>query len=126
MIREIALKDYLTPELQKEAELEGLKFYDLDKMTHWGYFKKGELIGFIGLLPLSDTEARFKNSYIKPEYRRRGIGNKLDDYRRKEAKRMGYNKFRAVCTPASIALQLKKGAILTGEDEVGFIIECDL
>lgn len=49
---------------------------EMSTMTFYGYWKAGELIGVMGIQPLSDVTL-IRHSYVLPEHQRRGIGSTL-------------------------------------------------
>jgi N-acetylglutamate synthase-like GNAT family acetyltransferase len=62
------------------------KYIDLDSMliytpeaTHYGYFEDNEMLGIIAVKKIRNTY-RIKSLYVLPDYRKRGVGNKLIGY----------------------------------------------
>lgn len=69
----------------------------------------GAIVGFAGVMTYK-KKAIFKNSYVVPEYRRRGIWKLLFKYRVDVIRQKGIKKIEATCTSMSIEAYLKMGA----------------
>jgi GNAT superfamily N-acetyltransferase len=106
---------------------EAFTLYDLAKkddihllpdVTFNGYFDDttGELVGVSGYT-WKDTKQgprfTFRNSWVRPDSRGRGIFQALHDYRLKRVWELGAISVRADCTPDSLPLHLASGGIIT-------------
>ena len=72
----------------------------------------GEFVGDICFRNLGDFMAEIKRMYVKPEYRNRGIGRKLLERAKQEAKGLGYRFIRLDTVPemeSAINLYLSAG-----------------
>lgn len=105
MIKEITLSD-LQP-FMAEAKRANLTF--AQDTQYYGYYIGDLLAGFTGVRWLSD-KAIFKNAYVSPAYRRKGIYKTMFDYRAQLAKYKGLKIIEASCTPMSLPLYLAAGA----------------
>lgn len=69
----------------------------------------GEIAGFCGIVFKKDY-AVLKNIWVKPEHRRKGMGEAIIQFQINTARESGCRFARAFCTPMSIKLFLKCGA----------------
>jgi len=72
----------------------------------------GEIVGFCGIVFKKDY-AVLKNIWVKPEHRKKGIGEAIIQFQIQTARESGCHFARAFCTPMSIKLFLKCGAEIT-------------
>ena len=81
-----------------------------------------EPAGFCGIAFKKDY-AVLKNIWVKPEFRRKGIGKTIIQYQIKTAKTNGCSFARAFCTPMSLNIFLKNGATVVREYKYSTTVE---
>ena len=68
---------YHKPYMPMEELLE-----EMQRMTFFGYFEKGDLVGVMGFQPIKDVTL-IRHAYVLPGFQRKGIGTQLLDYLKK-------------------------------------------
>ena len=87
----------------------GLHF--CQKTQYWGYYDNAVLAGFTGILWYKH-KAVFKNHFVPPAYRLRGIFADLFDYSIYQVRHKKIATIEANCSPSSLPLYLKNGGVI--------------
>lgn len=89
---------------------EHLLFSHPERLTFYGGFVDGVLVGFAGLL-FDGATCWFKNAYVLPEHRRRGYYRRLFDARVEVCLARRVRVIRAYATPLSLPMFLARGGV---------------
>jgi GNAT superfamily N-acetyltransferase len=92
---------------RKAAERAGLSF--LDSVNQYGIYDRKTLVGFTGIRRCNGY-AIFKNHYVLPEYRRKGVGTFAVRLSLEVARREGFKYAEANCTLMSLPIYMELGA----------------
>lgn len=99
----------ILPEAEKAIKLKVLK-----DLKYWAYYDNGKIVGFVSL-KLYPKKAKLHSAYVMPEYRRRGIYQKLNEARWTYIVNAGIQTVEANCTNDSLGYHLKHGAVVVQE-----------
>lgn len=95
------------------------------KTTYYGYFENEELCGFAGIMYYR-TKAIFQSDFVRPEFRGRGIYNKLIQFRLNLLRGIGYKTVEVNCLATSLHANLKAGAKIVKEFKICTQLRYDL
>ena len=108
MIKRISFSE-IQPFL-KETRKIGLHFCNLTE--YYGFYEKEQLLGFTGILWYSN-KAVFKNHYVLPLHRKKGIFNEMFCFSLELVKKDGIKLIEANCSESSIPQYLKFNGKIT-------------
>jgi predicted GNAT family acetyltransferase len=89
------------------AKKEGICF--CNSTSYFAFFFKGNVVAMTGVIWYA-KKAVFKNSFVLPEYRKKGIYKQLVNHRLKNAYDKNINIIEATCTSMSLPYWLNSGA----------------
>lgn len=93
-----------------QTKKEGMAGYS-NKANYYGCYIDNQLVGFASI-QFYNKKAKFNNTYVFKEFRRKGYFKELLDFRIKEAKSNGCTHIVAACTKMSLPEYIKRGAII--------------
>lgn len=99
----------ILPEAEKAIKLKVLR-----DLKYWAFYDNDKIVGFVSL-KLNPKKAKLHSAYVMPEYRRKGIYQKLNEVRWNYIINAGIPTVEANCTNDSIGYHLKHGAVIVQE-----------
>ena len=82
-----------------------------DSTDYYGFYENGKIIAITGIM-WYQNKAIFKNHYVIPARRGRGLFKRMLDYSITEAKSRGIEYIEATCTRYSIKEYLIRGSVI--------------
>ena len=113
--------------------LDIMRYFEAAKQEHISFIKDTDfycaridtqIVGFCGVVWKSTPI--FKNDYVLPAYRGRGVATEMLSYRLALAKERGYKRVRANTNPKSTAYYLKQGFTILVQYKNNAIVVKDL